>query len=436
MTANLPLTALRNCLPLLAFYLAMLLASPALAQSLSINDVTLAEGNAGTTTASFTVSLSVPAGPGGVTFDIATADNTATVADNDYVLQSLTGQTIPQGSSSYTFDVTINGDTNVEANETFFVNVTNVTGATVSDGQGQGTITNDDSPSADLSVTKTDGAATAVPGGSLTYTMVVANAGPDAAVGTTVTDTLPAALTGASWTCAGAGGGTCTASGSGNIGDTVNLPVGGSVTYTLTASIAPGATGTLTNTVTVATAGGTTDPNPANNSATDTDTLAPAADLAITKTDGTVTASPGGSLTYTIAVSNAGPSAATATVSDTLPAALTGASWTCAGTGGGTCTASGSGNIGDTVSLPAGGTVTYTLIATVAAAATGSLTNTSTVTAAGGVTDPNPANNSASDTNTVATVPAATAIPTLSEAGLVLVSVLLAVAGVARRGRR
>ena len=112
--------------------------------NLSINDVSLAEGNAGTTNYNFTVSLSAPAGAGGVTFDIATADNTATIANNDYVLQSLTGQTIPAGNSTYTFTVAVNGDATVEPNETFFVNVTNVTGATVGDAQGLGTITNDD----------------------------------------------------------------------------------------------------------------------------------------------------------------------------------------------------------------------------------------------------------------------------------------------------
>lgn len=112
--------------------------------NLSINDVSLAEGNNGTTTFTFTVSLSAAAPTGGVTFDIATADGTATIADNDFVQKSLTGQTIPAGSASYTFDVSVNGDTTVEPDETFFVNVTNVTGANVTDGQGQGTIQNDD----------------------------------------------------------------------------------------------------------------------------------------------------------------------------------------------------------------------------------------------------------------------------------------------------
>ena len=118
--------------------------------SLTVSDVTLAEGDPpGTTTFTFTVTLSAPAPAGGVTFDIATADGTAQddnplPEDNDYVARSLTAQTIPAGSSTYTFSVTVNRDTDVEPNETFFVNVTNVTGGTVADGQGLGTIQNDD----------------------------------------------------------------------------------------------------------------------------------------------------------------------------------------------------------------------------------------------------------------------------------------------------
>jgi VCBS repeat-containing protein len=112
---------------------------------LTINDVSQSEGNSGTTTFTFTVSLSSPAQTGGVTFDIVTADNTATVADNDYQTNSLTGQSISAGNTTYTFNVLVNGDTTDEgADETFFVNVTNVTGANLVDGQGLGTIVNDD----------------------------------------------------------------------------------------------------------------------------------------------------------------------------------------------------------------------------------------------------------------------------------------------------
>jgi predicted extracellular nuclease len=111
---------------------------------LTITDVSLNEGNSGTTMFTFNVNLSSPAGAGSVTFDIATQDNSATTADNDYAAQSLTGQSIPAGSSAYTFSVVVNGDTAMESDEAFFVNVTNVTGATGVDDQGQGTILTDD----------------------------------------------------------------------------------------------------------------------------------------------------------------------------------------------------------------------------------------------------------------------------------------------------
>jgi uncharacterized repeat protein (TIGR01451 family) len=252
--------------------------------------------------------------------------------------------------------------------------------------------------SADLSITKTDGVTTAVPGGSVTYTITGSNAGPDPVTGATIADTFPAALT-CTWSCVGAGGGTCPATGSGNINSSVNLPSGGSVTYTAICNIAPGATGTLSNTATVSS--GITDPTPGNNSATDSDTLTPQANLGITKTDGVTTVAAGGSTTYTIVASNAGPSNAPgATVADTFPAALT-CTWSCVGAGGGTCTATGSGNINDTVNLPAGGSTTYTATCAVSAAATGTIANTATVAAPAGVTDPTPANNSATDTDTV-----------------------------------
>jgi len=117
--------------------------------NLTVNDVSLNEGNTATTSFTFTVNLSAPAGPGGVTFDIATADGTAQddnpgTDDEDYAAKSLTSQTIPAGSSTYSFTVLVNGDTDPETNETFFVNVSNVTGGNVTDGQGQGTIVNDD----------------------------------------------------------------------------------------------------------------------------------------------------------------------------------------------------------------------------------------------------------------------------------------------------
>jgi hypothetical protein len=110
--------------------------------TLSVNDVAVTEGNAGTKQLTFTVSLSqVAAVP--VTYTIATANGNA-VAGSDYVARTLAGETIAVGQVSRPFAVTINGDTAAEASELMYVNVTAVTGVSVFDAQGKGTLTNDD----------------------------------------------------------------------------------------------------------------------------------------------------------------------------------------------------------------------------------------------------------------------------------------------------
>ncbi len=113
------------------------------ALTVSINDVSRTEPT-GSEMYDFTASLNAAAPVGGVTFDIATADDSATVANNDYVAQSLAGQSIAEGLTSYTFSVTVNGDTTPEPDEQFFVNLTNVRGASIGDSQGIGTLVNDD----------------------------------------------------------------------------------------------------------------------------------------------------------------------------------------------------------------------------------------------------------------------------------------------------
>src|ERR1700759_3151098 len=117
--------------------------TPTPTPSLSINDVTQAEGDSGPTNFNFTVSLSSPAQTGGVSFTVNTADGTAT-APSDYTAIVNGAGSIPEGSSSTTVTVSVNGDTTIETNETFFVNISNVTGAGVTAAQGLGKITNDD----------------------------------------------------------------------------------------------------------------------------------------------------------------------------------------------------------------------------------------------------------------------------------------------------
>ncbi len=112
--------------------------------TLSINDVSLTEGNSGTQSLTFTVTRT-GATASAVTFNFATADNTATVANADYVATSGSGS-IPGGGTSgtTTINVTIHGDTIFESNETFFVNISSPTNATITKAQGIGTISNDD----------------------------------------------------------------------------------------------------------------------------------------------------------------------------------------------------------------------------------------------------------------------------------------------------
>jgi len=258
-------------------------------------------------------------------------------------------------------------------------------------------------PAADLAVTKVDGQATAIPGTPVIYTVVVGNNGPVDVSGALVTDTLPGVLSNANWTCSDQVGpptSTCgSPSGVGSISELVNIAAGAAVTYTLTADIHSAATGTLANTASVAPPLGTVDPITGNDSATDTDTLTPEADLGVGVTDGSCFVLPGYAVSYTVTVDNDGPSdAPSATVSDTVPADLTVTSWTCSSSGSATCgAASGSGPLSDSPSLTAGDGVTYTVSATVSAAATGVLIYEVAASPGGGVSDPDASNDSDRD---------------------------------------
>lgn len=115
--------------------------SPSAVPTISVGNLNIAEGNSGTSVANFTATLSEVMDKA-VTFNVATANGTAT-AGSDYTAVNLSQQTIPAGSLTKTIPVTISGDTTAEGNETFQVNLSNVSGAVLS-GQGTGTIQNDD----------------------------------------------------------------------------------------------------------------------------------------------------------------------------------------------------------------------------------------------------------------------------------------------------
>src|SRR5439155_13121556 len=108
---------------------------------ISIGDATVTEGNTGAKAASFTVMLDA-ASTEAITVAYATADATAT-AGSDYQAASGT-LTFAPGETSKTSSVLINGDRRPEPNETFVVNLSSPTNATIADGQGVGTIVDDE----------------------------------------------------------------------------------------------------------------------------------------------------------------------------------------------------------------------------------------------------------------------------------------------------
>jgi len=307
------------------------------------------------------------------------------------------------GNATTTFAVIIDG--NLPGNVTSIVNTASIAddGSNGTDPTLANNTASDTTPIAmtDLAITVTNGMSTVVAGGTVGYTVTATNLGPSAVTAATLSDAFPAVLT-CAWDCAGSAGGTCTTSGSGNIADSVDLPVGGSVTYTASCLLAASAMGILSDTATISAPPGVSDIVPGNNTASDTDTVAVQADVAVSLTDNRRFAVVGDSVDYVIEVSNpAGPSNATATVSDILPSLLTGGSWICTGTGGATC-AGGTGNtLSDTASVPVGGKAAYVYSATVLAAGpTDQITNSATASLATG-TDPNPANDTASDTDII-----------------------------------
>ena len=116
--------------------------APPVPPDFTIDDVMLSEGNAGTTAFVFTVTRTGDLSAAS-SVDFATADGTATAASGDYAAQTGT-LNFAANQATATVTVLVNGDTTFEPNETFFVNLTNAVGATVSDSSGRGTIVNDD----------------------------------------------------------------------------------------------------------------------------------------------------------------------------------------------------------------------------------------------------------------------------------------------------
>src|SRR5262249_37412995 len=171
--------------------------------------------------------------------------------------------------------------------------------------------------SSDLSITKTDGKSSVTPGQSDTYTIVVSNSGPSTVTGATVADLFPGIFTSDSYTSTHSSCASGNTSGTGDINDTVTMASGSTITYTVTVTVSPTASGSLVNPPPVTAPPVSTDGNPGNNTATDSFSLSASGALTITLSLHDALPISGQSDTYTIVVSNSGPSTVTgATVAD------------------------------------------------------------------------------------------------------------------------
>lgn len=277
--------------------------------------------------------------------------------------------------------------------------------------------------SADVSVVKTATPAVSA-GNNVTYHIVVTNNGPSDATVVNMSDTLPPNTTFVSETQTAGPSFTCTNPAVGGMGTVscsiATLTSGTTATFDIVAKFAAATpTGPSSNTATVTS---TADPTPGNNSSTAvTQVSASLADVSITKTPAAGPYGTGQPLTYTIVVTNGGPTAATSvTVTDTLPAGTTLQSSTpagaCSGTTVVTCNAG---------TLANGASATFTLTITLPSTP-GPITNTAVASASPASPDPNLGNNTA--TSTITVIPAAN-IPMISPLSLLLLCIALAVAG-------
>jgi uncharacterized repeat protein (TIGR01451 family) len=257
---------------------------------------------------------------------------------------------------------------------------------------------------ADLTISMNNGANSLVPGTNASYNIVVLNRGPGSVTSAQVSDIFPSTFTSVTWTCSATAGSLCqTSNGFGNINARVDLALNGSATFIANGIVAANASGLLINTANVTVPSGYTDPNTANNMASDTDNLTPRVTYNLTKTDNRTNINPGQATSYTIVATNNGPSAVTGvTITDVFPPEVINIVWTCTASPGSSCQIGGpqNGNINTTVNLSPGGSASFVANGTIRPDASGTINNTVYLSSP---IDPATNNKNATDTTTIVT---------------------------------
>lgn len=280
---------------------------------------------------------------------------------------------------------------------------------------------------ADVSIVKS-GPPAVTAGNDITYTVSVSNAGPTNAVNVEVTDPAPANTTFVSATHTSGPAGSC----AGSVCSIALLPPNTTTVFAYVFHVSPAAPNgsTIANSAAVTTA--TPESSNGNNSSSTSATVAPTADLAVTKT-GPATVVTGMNLTYNVSLTNNGPSDAVFVVlTDTLPAnTLVVSAQQTGGLTGFSCLGTATEIVCTRPSLPAGSTATFEFVLQFNGAPGSTITNS--VAARSDTVDPNPGNSTAGAITTAAPPGSG---PTLSPFALALLSAALAIAGVfvVRRG--
>jgi uncharacterized repeat protein (TIGR01451 family) len=241
-----------------------------------------------------------------------------------------------------------------------------------------------------VSVTMTGSTDPVGSGSDTVLTITLTNNGTERANNVVLTPQFGQGLTLKSATCAGSLGGTCSGTSDASSVTIASLPPQASVTLQITASVAAGMSGDITNSVGVGANGA------AAESKADFILHVYTADVGVTATAETADIVNGGSGTYTVTLTNAGPDTAAAlTLANTLSSNLTLGTVNCAASGGAVCPAS-LGSSMQVTDLPKNGTLVFTLTASLSAGTTDSATLTATAQAAG---DMNTADNTATATS-------------------------------------